>query len=110
MFSVSRVKMASLNDFLKVALAAIALYIPVLLFLRYRALRYIPGPFFASFTNLWRAYAQSAGGFNTKLIQLHEKYGPLVRLGPNSVSVGDPAAVGIIYTNRGEFIKVYQIS
>lgn len=32
-----------------------------------------------------------------QLINLHEQYGPLVRTGPNEVSVADPAAIKKIY-------------
>ncbi|OAP59248.1 hypothetical protein AYL99_06546 [Fonsecaea erecta] len=88
-----------------VVLAAILFLIPLQLYFRYRKLSSIPGPFLASFTDLWRAYAQNYGVIATTLIKLHEKHGPLVRIGPNTIHVSDPAAVSTIYTNHGEFKK-----
>jgi cytochrome P450 len=38
-------------------------------------------------------------------IRLHQKHGPLVRLGPRAVSVSDPAAIQIIYALNSGFIK-----
>lgn len=75
-------------------------------YLRYQRLKNVPGPFLASFTDVWRAYAHNFGSLSNTLLQLHEKYGPLVRIGPNSVSVSDPAAVRVIYSNHGLFKKV----
>ena len=76
-----------------------------LLFVRYRRLQSIPGPLLASFTDLWRAYHQNVGNWTNTLRQLHEIYGPFVRLGPNTVSVIDAAAVSTIYSMHGEFKK-----
>ena len=39
-------------------------------------------------------------------IALHKKYGPLVRIGPNHVSVSDPKAINIIYGLKTGFTKV----
>lgn len=38
-------------------------------------------------------------------INLHRKYGPLVRIGPNHISVSDPAAVKVIYAAGKGFTK-----
>lgn len=83
-------------------------YLIAIFHLRYQKLKNIPGPFLASFTDIWRAYAHNVGSLSTTLLQLHDKYGPLVRIGPNSVSISDPAAVRVIYSNHGLFKKVYQ--
>ncbi|KIW23706.1 uncharacterized protein PV07_11885 [Cladophialophora immunda] len=88
-----------------IVLAIIISLVPLQLYFRYRKLSSIPGPFLASFTDLWRAYAQNYGTIATTLIKLHEQYGPLVRIGPNTIHVSDPAAVSTIYTNHGEFRK-----
>ncbi|EXJ56365.1 uncharacterized protein A1O5_12632 [Cladophialophora psammophila CBS 110553] len=92
-----------------IVLAAILFIIPLQLYRRYRKLSAIPGPFLAGFTNLWRAYAQNYGTIATTLIKLHEQYGPLVRIGPNTIHVSDPASVSVIYTNHGEFKKASAI-
>lgn len=72
----------------------------------YLRLRHIPGPFIASLTDLWRSRAQNSPNFGDRMIELHRQYGPLVRLGPNFVSVSDPAAVPIIYGNKPVWKKV----
>jgi hypothetical protein len=77
------------------------------LFTRYRRLQSIPGPRLAAFTDLWRAYNQNFGSFTKKLTQLHDTYGSFVRVGPNSVSVSNAAAVSMIYSMHGEFRKVF---
>ncbi|KAF3252961.1 hypothetical protein TWF192_004246 [Orbilia oligospora] len=69
-----------------------------LLYTRYKPhLRRIPGPFVASFTNAWRLKANL--GWRPEIIhgELHKKYGDLVRIGPNCVSVGSASEVKTIY-------------
>ncbi|KAI1117112.1 cytochrome P450 [Nemania sp. NC0429] len=60
---------------------------------QWHRLRHIPGPFLASFSYLWIAYS----GWCGKQYELHkvlgEKYGPLVRIGPNEVSTDDPETI-----------------
>ena len=71
----------------------------------YLRLRRIPGPFLASITNLPRllwVYQNKAGDRHTAL---HRKYGPLVRFGPNMVSVSAPSEIGTIYDIHGKFPK-----
>ncbi|KAL1863957.1 hypothetical protein VTK73DRAFT_6277 [Phialemonium thermophilum] len=82
---------------------------------RYKpGLRSIPGPFLASFTNLWRLIDVARGRHQDTLINLHRKYkSKLVRIGPNAVSVADPDAVRIIYGlktgfSKTDFYKVQQ--
>ncbi|KAI3329952.1 cytochrome P450 [Ustulina deusta] len=60
---------------------------------QWHRLRYIPGPFLASFSYLWIGYS----GWSGKQYEIHkllgEKYGPLVRIGPNEVSTDDPETI-----------------
>ncbi|MCJ1384344.1 hypothetical protein MMC17_007460 [Xylographa soralifera] len=77
----------------------------VQLSLTYLKLRSIPGPFFAALSDLPRLYWTWTRKQFEKHIDLHEKYGVLVRLGPNMVSVGDPAAIPIIYGFNYDFQK-----
>lgn len=70
-------------------------------------LRHIPGPFLAKFTNLsrmWWVYNRRAHEIH---INLHRKYGRLVRMGPNMVSVSDPNEVQNIYRMKGVLQKVF---
>lgn len=69
-------------------------------------LRRIPGPFLAKFTNLWRLFNTYDGRPELRHRQLHEQYGPVVRLGPSVVSLNDPKLITTIYNTRGEFLKV----
>ncbi|KIW33140.1 uncharacterized protein PV07_00011 [Cladophialophora immunda] len=68
-------------------------------------INHIPGPALASFTDLWRFFVVWGRRPELKHIQLHEKYGPLVRLGPRVVSISDPAAIPIIYALNSGFVK-----
>ncbi len=72
----------------------------------YYRLTHIPGPFFAKFTNIPRfswVLSYRAQDIHTAL---HRQYGPLVRFGPNMVSVADPAEVGNIYGFLKPWLKV----
>lgn len=64
----------------------------------------IPGPFLASITNLWLGYAYWRQDWHKYAIRLHEKYGPIVRVGPDAVDVGDIGAIKVIY---GQSLRIY---
>ena len=66
----------------------------------------IPGPFLASYTHLWRLFLVWKRRPEVTHIDLHEKYGLLVRLGPNAVSVSDPEAIKVIYGLGSKYLKV----
>jgi hypothetical protein len=76
----------------------------------YLRLRSIPGPFLAKFTDLWRSRAQNSRGFGDRMVHLHSKYGPLVRTGPNFISVSDPSAIPTIYGNKPVWRKVSMLN
>jgi hypothetical protein len=92
-----------------------AYFVPILLTLYVLSIFYnrfrpgvskIPGPRLAKWTKLWRLHDVYKGQAHQTAIKLHKKYGPLVRIAPNVVSVGDPKAVKIIYGLTGGFTKV----
>jgi len=66
----------------------------------------IPGPFLAAYTDLWRFWLVWGRRPEKTHIALHEKHGPLVRIGPTTVSVSDPEAIKIIYSHNAGLIKV----
>ncbi|UKZ66518.1 uncharacterized protein TrAtP1_007692 [Trichoderma atroviride] len=68
-------------------------------------LRELPGPKIASWTRLWRVWAVLSGNYPVKFRQLHEKHGKLVRVGPNHISVADPAAIPKIYGFNNKYLK-----
>lgn len=59
--------------------------------------RHIPGPFLAKFSRLWYFSRVCSANFEKENIELHRKYGRIVRLAPNMYSIDDPATVGKIY-------------
>jgi len=50
---------------------------------RYFRLRDVRGPLLAAFTDLWCFNAMNTKGYGERMIHLHQKYGPVVRTGPN---------------------------
>lgn len=71
----------------------------------YIRLSHVPGPFLASLTNLVRLRWVLTRRAQHIHIDLHRRYGPLVRIGPNAVSVGDPAEIQQIYGLTGSYVK-----
>lgn len=69
-------------------------------------LKGIPGPFVAKFSNIWRFYSHYRQTHIETQKALHDKYGDVVRLGPNTVSVADASLLKTIYSTRGTFVKV----
>lgn len=72
----------------------------------YILLQQIPGPFLAAFSNLPRVSWILSNRAHDIHIDLHQKYGKLVRFGPNMVSVGDAAEIPNLYGFTGKFAKV----
>ncbi|KAF9543833.1 high nitrogen upregulated cytochrome P450 monooxygenase 2 [Agrocybe pediades] len=54
----------------------------------HRLARY-PGPLLCKISKLWVAYVASRGKLHLYHKELHDKYGPIVRVGPNELSVVD---------------------
>ena len=90
---------------LSIAVATVLVIRQVFLHLN-SPLRGIPGPFFARYTNLWRFFDHLEGRADLTQRILHEKYGPVVRLGPNMISLSDPEMIRVVYDARGNFKKV----
>ena len=73
-------------------------------------LRPIPGPVLAKITDLWRASHAYGGRIDLKNVQLHRKYGTVVQVGPNCVSISDPNLIRTIYSTRNSWKKVGYIA
>ncbi|KAM5363917.1 hypothetical protein ACJZ2D_011769 [Fusarium nematophilum] len=69
----------------------------------------IPGPFLAGLTDWWRVFVVWGRRPELTHIELHKKYGPVVRLGPRTVSVGDAEAVKTIYALNAGFSDFYPV-
>jgi len=73
-----------------------------------KGLNKYPGPALAGFTDWWRFFELvSSRKTEQTHIQLHEKYGDVVRLGPNVLSFADPKALKVIYGLNKGFTKVW---
>lgn len=77
----------------------------ILPYLRNWSIRSIPGPFPAQFTNLWLLYQARRGRRYLAVDAAHKKYGTLVRIQPNHVSIADADAIVQIYGHGNGFLK-----
>lgn len=81
------------------------LYIQILDPLLRSDLRQIPGPILAKLTNLYRLSLVNTGSAHIHHQALHKRHGPFIRLGPNTISIGTPAAIPILYNTRTRYPK-----
>lgn len=65
-----------------------------------------PGPLVASLTDLWRFFDVWGRRPDITHVKLHRKHGDIVRLGPNTLSFGNPLALKAIYGLNKGFVKV----
>jgi cytochrome P450 len=56
----------------------------------------IPGPLLARFSDLYRFVDACYGQHPQHIIELHQEYGPVVRIGPRAISVSDPRAIDLV--------------
>lgn len=71
-------------------------------------LRRFNGPFLASFTNAWR-FCYNWRNTKVPYKDLHDRYGDIVRIGPNALSFRDPQAIRDIYGAGKNWDKVSTI-
>jgi hypothetical protein len=71
----------------------------------YRKYRRIPGPTLAAFTDLWRFFAVWRRDSHDTYLDLHRKYGDLVRIGPNCISICKTDLIPAIYGIGKGYIK-----
>ncbi|KXJ85484.1 cytochrome P450 [Microdochium bolleyi] len=64
-----------------------------------------PGPLLAGLTDWWRFWVVWGRRPELTHQKLHEKYGDVVRLGPNSLSFANPEALKTIYGLNKGFVK-----
>lgn len=88
----------------------IVLYYAVPYFASNRALRSIPGPFFASISNLWLLLQARQGKRYLSVDEAHKKYGKLVRIQPDHVSIADDSVINAIYGHGNGFLKRFVYS
>ncbi|KAM0081256.1 hypothetical protein ACKRZS_006586 [Fusarium odoratissimum] len=68
-------------------------------------LRTVPGPTLARLTDGWYFWKVWKGSFQDVNLDLHKKYGTIVRYGPNRYSFNDPEAAKTIYGLGTHFPK-----
>ncbi|KAI0506385.1 cytochrome P450 [Xylaria bambusicola] len=65
----------------------------------------IPGPWYAKWTDVVLKIKSLSATGPIYVDKLHEKYGPMVRLGPSQVGVTDISAAKKIHTVKGDYVK-----
>jgi len=79
----------------------------------HQGLHKYPGPALGAYTNWWRYYDVLARRAEKTHVNLHARYGDVVRLGPNVLSFADPRAIKTIYglnkkMSKSDFYPVQQ--
>lgn len=69
-------------------------------------LRNIPGPAMARFTRLFMLNQARKFEGHVFYRRMHDKYGKIVRIAPNKVTISDPAMIPVIYKIGTKFNKV----
>lgn len=69
----------------------------------YRRLSQFPGPFSAKFSKWWMIRATATGEMPFRLADVCQKYGKLVRIGPNDLVTGDAETLRMINGLRSPF-------
>jgi benzoate 4-monooxygenase len=76
-------------------------------FTTYRHLRHFPGPVICSFSNIWLALGARNGKKYAWVDWAHRKYGKVVRVGFNHVSIATPEGLHTVYAHGNGFLKEY---
>ncbi|KFZ25402.1 hypothetical protein V502_00123 [Pseudogymnoascus sp. VKM F-4520 (FW-2644)] len=71
----------------------------------FHPLKAFPGPFLAKVTRWWLFRVEMRGDPHMEILDLHRKYGPILRISPNEVSFNDLEASSIIYGQTSKFEK-----
>lgn len=83
---------ALLTSFMLASLSALLLYRQYI-----HPLAGIPGPFLARFTGQWRSWYYFSGQWHDVILDLHNKYGRVVRIAPNELSIVDEKTARLLY-------------
>jgi benzoate 4-monooxygenase len=76
-------------------------------FVTYRSLCLVPGPFVAKFSNIWVGLSARRGQKFAAVDSAHRRYGKVVRIGYNHVSIADETALNVVYGHGNGFLKEY---
>jgi hypothetical protein len=97
----------ALRHWLKLLLAV---FVGRAIYRRYfHPLRNVPGPWLASITGLWFLSIHFNPQQHWIIVNLHRKYGPIVRIGPNKVIFTSPDTIGDYYGwDKSRYWKAFQ--
>ena len=87
-------------------IAACAIIVEIIRTRYKKGLRQVPGPFIASISSMWRLFFIWKQDLPAVQVRLHERYGGLVRIGPNHISLSDPEDIKVVYGTKSQFTKV----
>ncbi|KAI8625610.1 cytochrome P450 [Xylariaceae sp. FL1651] len=68
-------------------------------------LRHIPGPLFASFSYVWGTWVASTGRIDRIMEAEQKKYGSIMRIGPDAITIYDPETILRINGARSTYTK-----
>jgi tryprostatin B 6-hydroxylase len=71
----------------------------------FHPLRKFPGSPGARITSFWLSWRVSRGDTFRQIKNLHDQYGPFVRIGPNNLSISHPKAVQVVYGSDSKCTK-----
>ena len=57
-------------------------------------------------TNLWRMHHARQGNYHLVIREMHQKYGPVVRIAPNVLDLDYPELIKTIYNVKADYLKV----
>ncbi|KAL7629693.1 hypothetical protein AAE478_001216 [Parahypoxylon ruwenzoriense] len=86
-----------------IALVVTIFYYLISTFFTWYRLRHIPGPPLGSFSYLWLARTAKSGQQFWIYRDMYQKYGPLIRVGPNELSTDDPEVIKKITGARSTY-------
>lgn len=95
----------SANNALLLAVVAIPLWYTISAFASWYRLRHIPGPFLGSFSYAYLARMAISAREEEMYRDINNKYGPLVRVGPNELLTDDPEVLRRTGAVRGKYGK-----
>lgn len=74
-------------------------------FFTYSAIRDIPAPSYAAFSNFWLMGVCRRGNRYQVVDEQHKRLGKVIRIQPNHVSIADEEAINAIYGHGNGFLK-----
>ncbi|KAH7116309.1 hypothetical protein EDB81DRAFT_610578, partial [Dactylonectria macrodidyma] len=99
--------MASIFTAKNVATAVVGLFcLDVLYNIFLHPLSSVPGPFLAKFSQAWRNHKYFRGSWHDDTLELHRRYGNVVRIAPGEVSFVDEHALKSLYGHGKHVLKV----